>query len=366
MQSLLRGAQIVFKHKIRDARFIYTRTLYTRDELGVVHFEKLRADAFKQFKNLESAIEYKEGIISNFDNYQLDQQRDNLKHYILLIDGKKDELNTLKRFLIKYTDNFNNNTHRVKPFVFGTQIMRLFYFLNLPDEAVTLFRDPDVKECFHQMETYKVLLSLLYENKRYEEVIDLYKQIKLRLDAFELKPSQTVDCLLFASCYLQNTPEHYEYTRKVWQSIKDLKPLRRTQFLLAGLAIKQDDPNFALSLNVFSFYVTSRFIRFIAFTKLGQFEKAFNILNQSIVSCSRGTDTQKPCIGKEMVEDLRRSIEKSGTEEQLNKFNRIYDDLKSFDLLSDETLDEHLCASFPPMLPKNQFKKMQRNIIKDN
>lgn len=36
------------------------------------------------------------------------------------------------------------------------------------------------------------------------------------------------------------------------------------------------------------------------------------------------------------VEDLREAIKKSGTEAKMDQFNKIYDDLKSLDLLSDE------------------------------
>lgn len=54
---------------------------------------------------------------------------------------------------------------------------------------------------FEQMQTYKVMLSLLFENKRYAEVFELYQEIRKRLDIYELFPDITVNCLAFGSCY---------------------------------------------------------------------------------------------------------------------------------------------------------------------
>lgn len=54
---------------------------------------------------------------------------------------------------------------------------------------------------FEQMQTYKVMLSLLFENKRYAEVFELYQEIRKRLDLYELFPDITVNCLAFGACY---------------------------------------------------------------------------------------------------------------------------------------------------------------------
>lgn len=51
------------------------------------------------------------------------------------------------------------------------------------------------------MQTYKVMLALLYENKRYAEVFELYKEIRQRSELYELFPDQTINCLAIAACY---------------------------------------------------------------------------------------------------------------------------------------------------------------------
>lgn len=116
------------------------RTLFTREELGVYHFENLRKQAIEKFTSPASIDQYKQNIISNFNNMSVDVQRNSIKEYIYLSDGKTEELTTLKTFLIEYTNNYSNRDltlyKNVKDFIFGTQILRLLYFFNLPDQAI--------------------------------------------------------------------------------------------------------------------------------------------------------------------------------------------------------------------------------------
>lgn len=62
-------------------------------------------------------------------------------------------------------------------------------------------KDKEVRDLFKQKQTYKVLLSLLYENKRYAEVYELYREIRKILELYESHPDQTINCLAFAACY---------------------------------------------------------------------------------------------------------------------------------------------------------------------
>lgn len=51
------------------------------------------------------------------------------------------------------------------------------------------------------METYKILLDLLFENQRYEEVFKLYGEIRQHLEIYELMTDKTINCLVFGACY---------------------------------------------------------------------------------------------------------------------------------------------------------------------
>lgn len=51
------------------------------------------------------------------------------------------------------------------------------------------------------MQTYKVMLSLLYEANRYEELFKMYDKILKHLEVYELFPEDTINCLGIAACY---------------------------------------------------------------------------------------------------------------------------------------------------------------------
>lgn len=112
------------------------RNLFSREELGVTQIEKLRQNAQNNFKNDSEIENYKKWFTGNFSKLLLDEKRDNLKEFILLLDGQPDELRTLKSLLMEYQETYNSNVHHVKEFIFATQIMRMFYLLNKPDDAV--------------------------------------------------------------------------------------------------------------------------------------------------------------------------------------------------------------------------------------
>lgn len=63
------------------------------------------------------------------------------------------------------------------------------------------YKDKEIKDLFKQKQTYKVLLSLLYENKRYAELYELYREIRKHLELYETYPDQTMNCLAVAACY---------------------------------------------------------------------------------------------------------------------------------------------------------------------
>lgn len=98
--------------------------------------ENIRQTILNRFEGPKDVDSYKQKFIENFPNLLLDEKRDNLKEYIMLIDKNSDDLKTLKSILLQYQDAYDHSIHNVKEFHFGAQIMRMFYLLNLPDDAV--------------------------------------------------------------------------------------------------------------------------------------------------------------------------------------------------------------------------------------
>lgn len=101
----------------------------------------------------------------------------------------------------------------------------------------------------------------------------------------------------------QNTPEHFQYAQELFQYTKHLKPImKRSKYLLAGLALKQNEPTIALNLvHENKVYVSIRFIRFLAFTQSGRFDDACAILRQTIDYYKARKNSVKTYFGIQMV-----------------------------------------------------------------
>lgn len=82
----------------------------------------------------------------------------------------------------------------------------------------------------------------------------------------------------------------------------ELKPLQRSNYFLAALAMKQNNASFALELvNKTSTYVTERFILLMAFTQQCEFDNACDVLHRTIEKYKNYTHHNKPYFGKQMV-----------------------------------------------------------------
>jgi pentatricopeptide repeat domain-containing protein 2 len=63
-----------------------------------------------------------------------------------------------------------------------------------------VFKDPELEDFFAQLGTYQILMDLLFENGRYQDILDVFEIIKQRQHQ-EAKYPKNVVVLTFAACY---------------------------------------------------------------------------------------------------------------------------------------------------------------------
>lgn len=80
--------------------------------------------------------------MENYTEQFIDEKRNKLKEFILLTNCQPNDLMVLKKCLADYHEDYNKSVHNVTDFCFGTQVMRLFYILNLPEEAINVKYQP--------------------------------------------------------------------------------------------------------------------------------------------------------------------------------------------------------------------------------
>lgn len=99
---------------------------------------------------------------------------------------------------------------------------------------------------------------------------------------------------------LQNTRAHMEYAIKLWNNVQSHNISKRCKSFVAALALKQSEPDMALALiENDQNHVTPRFICLMAYTDLGNFSAAFELL-ENVIKKNLRTGL-KSTIGEKMV-----------------------------------------------------------------
>lgn len=65
-------------------------------------------------------------------------------------------------------------------FVFGPPVMRLMHHFKQSDIALNLFKKDNLNGFFDQLISYQILLDLLYESGRYQNVLETFDVVKSR------------------------------------------------------------------------------------------------------------------------------------------------------------------------------------------
>ena len=66
--------------------------------------------------------------------------------------------------------------------------------------VIQVFRDPELEDFFAQLVTYQILMDILFQNERYQDMLDVFEIIKRRQHQ-EGKFPKNVVILTFAACF---------------------------------------------------------------------------------------------------------------------------------------------------------------------
>ncbi|KAK9730471.1 hypothetical protein QE152_g15153 [Popillia japonica] len=326
------------------------RGLYSASSLGLDSFieqqDRLRGqllniqDKFKA-KMIENTTEESKNIIFSED----------LKNMIHIATDADIEI------VIKMMKKFNNQNKELRfgNFVFGAVVMRMFYILNKPQEAIECFKSSDLEGFFDQLISYQLLCDLLYENQLYKEILECFKIIQDR-QIGGMKYPKNIVVLVMAACYKMNTPESLEFAIKLWQDLMDIghRPARRAVTFFAKLLLNNDKPELALEvLGVVQNqnYTTIRNLKILTFTKLNRLDDTIPIL-KSILK-----QEQIQTFNKDVLDTLQEQLQKQNNTELLTEFNHLMKIFQEQKHISDVTLDEQLSSE----IASTQLQQQNRN-----
>lgn len=270
--------------------------------------------------------------------------------------AEKSDVELLTKMIKKFCTQ--SKEIRFGNFVFGPPVIRLFHYLQDPDSALKLFKDESLEQngFFDQLISYQLLLDLLYETGRYQDILDTFDIIKSRQVEGGRYPKH-VFVLALAACYKLNTPESLERAIDLFKdsTARGNVPMRKGYTFFAALALQQSKPHITLEVvsNVRQqTYLTVRTLKVLALADLKRYEDAVPILRSVL-------EIDNPMINKQTfpadaIEYLKKSFEGNNNKDLQADFEKVVGFLEKHGHLTNETLDQILCSEIKEVINNNQ------------
>lgn len=321
---------------------LFTRTLYSPSVLGLDGFQQAQQRTRLQINDVDKFKARMEDFVKDESPNSLIFTED-LKNMVHLIESK-DELEKLRLMIRKFCTQ--SREVRFGNFVFGPVVMRMFHNLKDPETAMSFFNDESISGFFDQLATFQILLDLLFETNRFQDIIDTYKTIAEKQVAGGRYPKHVI-VLTFGACYRLNTPESLAFATKLWRDCNDVghQPMRRAVSFFAALACSQNQGQVALEVlsNVRQQnYIHIKVIKSLALAQIGRFEDIIPMLRSTVEKDNPMVDKQT--MPKDFLDQLKKLFEKCTNKETLADFNRVVGFLEKNGHITDTTIDQMLTA----------------------
>ncbi|KAL1129869.1 hypothetical protein AAG570_012813 [Ranatra chinensis] len=274
--------------------------------MGIDNYIKTREKVKMQFHDIEDKFKSKMKDFIRPSSSSMIFTED-LKHIVHL--AELDDLDLVQAMMVKFSQQ--NKELRFGSFVFGPVVMRMYHYLNKPIEALAAFRNSEMDNFFDQLISFQILMDLLLKNNMYDEVLEVFDIVKNKQLQGAKYPKNAV-VLALAACYKLNTPESFEYAKRLWSELNEVGhyPMRRAATFAAALALKQNSPHIALEILTSmrqQTYVTIRNLKVAALADLGRPDDALPIL-RSVLETDESSPEKRSTFSAEIVSPISSTI----------------------------------------------------------
>ncbi|KAK5647382.1 hypothetical protein RI129_002274 [Pyrocoelia pectoralis] len=329
------------------------RHLYAATTLGLDNFLSQRDRVKIQLENVAPKFREKMNEYTTEGSKNMVFTED-LKNMLHLADSNDLPL------VIKMMTRFNqqNKQLRFGNYIFGPVIMRLFHFLNKHEEAYECFKSPELNGLFDQMMSYQILLDLLYENQRYDDVLEIFEIIKTR-QIEGVKFAKNVVVLVCAACYKLNTQESLKFVLNLWSELNNVGhlPMRRAVTFCSGLAINQGKPEVGLEILSGAKnpnYTTIRNLKVLALVDMGRIDDALAVL-KSVTHEDVASLGPVQTFNMDVMQKMKDAVVKLNNADITLEFNRVEKYFKDHGHIANNLLHEQLCQEIAtPQIIRNK------------
>lgn len=289
------------------------RTIYTEQDLGLDLFDRMRRKSGPMYEQ-----RYLERLKTFLDNDQTNSLYLQDLETLIKLAQTDDHLDMIDRLM---------ETFRVHPDVseeqlgrFTPQVYKLYYHLGRTDRALKNLMDTErFGPSYQQPFPYKCVMTMLYNDQRYEEIIKLYEvsREKLNIDY----SGRALSTLALAAYAKINTLEAFEEARKLAEQSRSISLQQKN--ILSYLALNNDHPVYALNQQFMSpKYLVPFSIRIMAMLRLRRYDDVrsdISLVEGKHILCRDVYHEIERCIDsideahlKEDQRDLLRSITDQG------------------------------------------------------
>ncbi|CAG9860819.1 unnamed protein product [Phyllotreta striolata] len=330
------------------------RLLYSHASLGLDGFLQASQTTQRQLENMGDKFKEKMSDFIEKDNNAMVFTED-LKNMIYISQNDND-IDLVVKMIKKF--NQQNKELRFGSFIFGPVVMRLFHHHNKADLALECFKSPELDGFFDQIISYQLLLDLLYENEKYNEVLECFQFIKEKQLEGVRYPKNVV-VLTMAACYKLNNKESLDYALKFWQELHDVGhiPMRRAITFCAALAYNQGNPSVALEILSSSrnqSYTTVRNLKIASLVDIGRIENVIPIMKS--VFAEDLPEGQVHTFNREVIDKVKKGVAELDMATVTEEFDRIERMLEKNGQIVDASINDQLCQEIKGgMVNKKHF-----------
>ncbi|XP_031639681.1 pentatricopeptide repeat-containing protein 2, mitochondrial-like [Contarinia nasturtii] len=308
-----------------------TRTLFSKHFLGIKDYE-MRRSVQLPFDPKKVELKSETGKLAAF-----------IKYWFHVLN-KEECVEKFSKVQTSLRLIYDDPAER-KAFKYGTLVMRMLHYLDLPDQALKIFNDEHIPMMFNEIQSKLVLLDLLFNHKMYEDMLHIIKMDNEEQEKKHKGLSAQLNCLAFAACYKLNTEAHLKYGLDLWKKLPKEIQLHQSANFLSMLAINLGHPKTALDIlesskKLQGNTIITVFIRLIALADCGYFAEAIQCIQQN------KKDFPEANIYTNVVERINQSLNKYPTTEDKENFIKLLDTIPHHKWK--QTFDEMICFTIDP------------------
>lgn len=320
--------------------YIDSKTLFTDQDFGIDRLiQKRRQPVVMQ---ADRYIERLKTFLDNDETQSLFLQ--DLATLISLAETDE-HLDLIDRLLETFQDHPDVNENQLRSFT--PTVCQLYYHLGKSERALkNVLEAHKFGSCFQRAYVYKIVMTMLYNDHRYEEVLKLYEVSKERLPI----DNRSLKTLALAAYARINTPEAFEEARKLAELSNDQAITLRQKVFLSYLALNNNHSVYAIN-QVYGrkYYLAPFSIMIMAMIRLKRYDEVRTALSAVEAPTKR-------ILCSDVYQEIERCLDSVDDAPMKEDLQDLLRDITDKGYVSEETL-EAAVFSAKPITSKEGFSR---------